>query len=157
MIFSNPNKTSLTATCASAAVFWPYQGSMGVADDLGRPHPSWQTLCEEFAPLMIEGTDFSFPKQNQCKVSVFLRTHGSVEVDLPAYTLRNYWIAWEFLSPTGKPLDLRGEADLPVLSPGTNYDLTIQIYSPMKGRKLHNSVIRPTGFIVIDRQLSISS
>jgi hypothetical protein len=28
---------------------------------------------------------------------------GPVEINIPAYTLRNYQIAWEFISPTGKP------------------------------------------------------
>ncbi|OGO66824.1 MAG: hypothetical protein A2Z49_00040 [Chloroflexi bacterium RBG_19FT_COMBO_56_12] len=136
----------------AAATFWDYRGSMGVVDDLGRTRPSWHTIQEEFAPLVIERADFTFPKKDQCKVNVVLRTRGPIEVDLPAYTLRNYRIAWEFLSPDGRPIDLRGEADLPVLPPGTVYNLKIEVPQMVKGNKLHISVIRPTGFTVIERR-----
>ena len=136
----------------SAAIFWAYRGGMGVVDDHSQPRPSWQTLREEFSPVMIEGADFSFQKEEQGKVSVSLRTRGPVDADLPAYTLRNYRVAWELLSPTGKSLDLRGEANLPVLPPGTIYNLNIEMPQPLKGGQLHIFVMRPTGFSVIDRR-----
>lgn len=135
----------------AAAIFWNYRGDMGVVNELGRPRPSWHTLQEEFAPLVIDRVDFTFTKKDQCKVKVKLHTRGPLEIDLPAYTLRNYRIAWEFLSPAGKPLNLRGEVHLPVLLPGTFYHLNIEVPSWVKKNKLHISVIRPTGFIVIDQ------
>ncbi len=85
----------------AGAVFWEYRGGMGVVDDHGQPRPSWQTLREEFAPLLIEGVDFSFPQEDQCKVSVSLRTRGPIDANLPSYTLRNYRVQWEFISPDG--------------------------------------------------------
>ena len=135
----------------AAAVFWNYRGDMGVVDNLGKPRPSWRTLQEEFAPLVVERVDFTFPKNNHCRVRVKLHTRGPIEVELPAYTLRNYRIAWEFLSPAGKPLNPPGEAHLPMLPPGTSYELNIEGPKGIKKSTLHISVIRPTGFIVIDQ------
>ena len=146
--------TFRTRPFVAAATFWDYRGGMGVVDDLGRPRPSWNVLQEEFAPLLIEGADFTFPRKDQCRVNVKLHTRGPLETDLPAYTLRNYRITWEILSPAGKPLDLRGEAELPVLPPGTKYNLAIEIPRLEKRSELHISVIRPTGFIVIDRRFN---
>jgi hypothetical protein len=136
----------------SAAIFWAYRGSMGVVDNDGCPRPSWQTLREDFAPVKIEQARFSFPAPGQCRVDVTLRTRGPIEVDLPAYTLRSYRIAWEFLSRSGQTSDIRGEKDLPELSPGTIYNLSIELPCPTKRSELHISVIRPNGFCVIDRQ-----
>jgi beta-glucuronidase len=137
-----------------AAIFWNYRGGMGVVDDHGRPRPSWYVLQEEFAPLVIDRVDFNLTKQNQCSVNVMLRTRGPIEVDMPAYTLRNYRIKWEFISPKGKPLDLRGEVVLPVLSPGTKYNINIEALHLVRRSGLHITVIRPTGFTVIDRNFT---
>jgi beta-glucuronidase len=138
----------------AAATFWDYRGLMGVVDNLGGRRPSWHVVQEEFAPLVIERADFTFSNNDQCRVNVLLRTRGPVEADLPAYTLRNYRIAWEFQSPEGELIDLRGEANLPVLPPGTEYNFKIEVAQLVKGSKLHISVIRPTGFIVIERLIN---
>jgi hypothetical protein len=135
----------------AATIFWNYRGDMGVVDGIRSPRPSWHTLQEEFAPLVIEKVDFTFTKKDQCRVKVKLHTRGPLENDLPAYTLRNYRVTWEFLSSAGKPLNLRGEVHLPVLLPGTSYNLNIEVPSWIKKSKLHISVIRPTGFIVIEK------
>lgn len=141
----------------AGAVFWDYRGGMGVVDDHGRPRPSWRTLHEEFAPLMIEAVDFSFPKEDQCKVNLYLRTRGPVDIDLPAYTLRNYRINWELISPGGSRISTHGEIGLPVLSPGSSHKLTIKTTRPPKGYRLRLSVLRPTGFAAIEREFELPS
>ena len=66
----------------AAATFWCYRGVMGVVDPQGNPRPSWHTLQEEFAPLVIETVDFTIPKGSQPQVKIVLRTRGPIEVDL---------------------------------------------------------------------------
>lgn len=139
----------------AGVVFWDYRGGMGVVDDHGRPRPSWWTLHEEFAPLLIEAADFSFPKEDQCKVNVSLRTRGPVDIDLPAYTLRNYRVNWELSSPDGSRISTYGEIGLPVLSPGSSHKLTIKTIRPPKGYRLRLNVLRPTGFAAIEREFEL--
>lgn len=145
-------KGQIAVFCAkpfiAAALFWDYRGAMGVVDDHGLPRPSWRTLQEEFSPLVIEKVDFTFPKKDQCKVNIALRRRGPIEVDLPVYTLCNYRINWELMSSTGKSPNKRGEAELPVLPSGINYDLCIDVPWLVERCKLHIAVFRPTGFVV---------
>jgi beta-glucuronidase len=138
----------------SGAILWAYRGGMGVVDDCGNPRPSWQTLREEFAPIAITEAAFSFPDSDRCKVRVSLCTRGPVEEDLPAYTLWKYRLVWELRSRTGQALDQRGDAALPILPPGTAYDVPIDMLRPAPGSQLRVSVIRPNGFSVIDRQFA---
>jgi hypothetical protein len=140
----------------SAAIFWDYRGTMGVVDSQGMKRPSWFTLQEEFAPLRIETMNFTFPKGKQSRVDIVLRTRGPIDVDLPAYTLRNYVLTWEILSSTGEPLDSHGVLDLPELPPGTVYGLNIDVPRLVEECDLHISVIRPTGFTVLERWINLS-
>ena len=140
-----------TKPFVAAALFWAYRGGMGVVDDHGQPRPSWQTLREEFAPVVIEGVDFSFPKEEQGKVSVSLRTRGLIDRDLPAYTLRGYKLDWELSSPDEGLIDSHGEIGLPVLAPGTSCKLTIEATRPPQGYALRLRVVRPTGFVAVER------
>jgi hypothetical protein len=140
----------------NAATFWNYRGNMGVVDEYGRPRPSWRILQEEFTPLVIEKVDFIFPKKDQCTANIVLRTRGPIENDLPAYTLRNYRVAWEFQSSPGRPIDLRGEVYLPVLPPGTLHNLSIEFPRAKKRSKLHVAVLRPTGFTVVEQLFDLS-
>ncbi len=136
----------------SAAMFWAYRGGMGVVDDDGRPRPSWETLREEFAPVEITGAEFRFPDSSRCVIAVSLQVRGPVEQDLPAYTLRKYRLAWQILSPAGLSTEQYGEVSLPVLPPGTAHTAQLQMPRPVPGSQLRLSVLRPTGFSVIDRQ-----
>ena len=136
----------------SAAMFWAYRGSMGIVDDEGSARPSWQTLREEFSPVEISGAQFHFPDASRCMIAVSLQVRGPVEQDLPAYTLRNYRLAWQILSPAGQSTEQRGEISLPVLPPGTAHVAQLEMPRPAPGSQLRLSVLRPTGFSVIDRQ-----
>ncbi len=136
----------------SAAMFWAYRGGMGVVDAEGNPRLSRETLREEFAPIAITGAQFRFPDPSDCIIAVSLKVRGPVEQDLPAYTLRNYKLAWEILSPAGQSTEQRGELSLPVLPPGAAHLTEIEMPRPVRGSQLRLSVLRPTGFCVIDRQ-----
>jgi hypothetical protein len=69
---------------------------------------------------------------------------------MPAYTLRNYRLHWEFVSPDGKVVFSQGDVDLPMLTPGTDWSEKVEAAQPPKNYQFRVSVIRPTGFTVIE-------
>jgi beta-glucuronidase len=140
----------------AVATFWDYRGNMGVVDAAGRRRSSWYTLQEEFAPIIIELVDFSLLINGHLQVNITLRTRGPVEVDMPAYTLRGYSLTWALLAPSGKKLDVDGKELLPTLAPGTSYSLKIDIPESGEKNKLHLSIVRPTGFTVIEREVDLA-
>jgi len=134
----------------AAATFWDYRGEMGVVGSDGQRRGSWEILRQEYAPVLFAAVDFAFPTGNKCQVQIRLHTRGPVEVDLPAYTLRNYRLHWEFVSPDGKVVFSQGDVDLPMLTPGTDWSEKVEAAQPPKNIQFRVSVIRPTGFIVIE-------
>ncbi len=139
----------------SGAVFWAYRGAMGVVDEQGRRRSSWETLREEFAPVVIGGIEFLHREADQWQINVSLRVRGPIEQDMPAYIIRGYRLAWELLSPTGESLAWRDETSLPTLPPGIEYSASIDMPDPASSGQLRIYVIRPTGFIVTDRVFPI--
>ena len=134
----------------AGAVFWDYRGAMGVVADNGDRRDSWEVLRQEYAPVLIQSMAFSFSKKGACDALVRLRTRGPIEADMPAYTLRNYRFHWEFVSLDGKVIFSQGDVDLPMLTPGTAWSEKVEAVQPPKNYQFRVSVIRPTGFIVIE-------
>ncbi len=133
----------------AAAMFWAYRGGMGVVDDSANPRPPWQTLREEFAPVEVTGTELDRADPGRSKIVISLRARGPVEQELPAYTLRNYTLVWEILSLTGAAVQA-GKETLPTLPPGMDCMVAIETPRPEPGSRLELSVLRPTGFSVLD-------
>jgi hypothetical protein len=135
----------------SAAVYWAYRGDMGVVDHAGHRRPSWQTLRDEFSPLLLEKVTLNDSGIDRYKVDLSLRSRGPLDRDMPAYTLRNYRLQWEVTRRDGRSSAAQGNLHLPDLSPGEVYDLVFEVTRPATGASLHLTVIRPTGFTVIER------
>jgi beta-glucuronidase len=134
----------------AGAVFWEYRGGMGVMNERGQKRAAWQVLRQEFAPVLIQGVDISCLSESACQVQVRLRTRGPFEMDLPAYTLRNYRLQWEFVLPDGKGIYSQGEVDLPVLAPGSEWSVKVESDSPPRNAVFQARIVRPTGFTVIE-------
>jgi hypothetical protein len=126
VISPSPNKDGFSATCAR----------MGIVDDACRPRNSWCTLQEEFAHLILEQVDFTFPYMCCARAEVIQRTRGPIEADQSVYTLRHKRVVWQAHSPAEKPLEPYGEARLPVLPPGTIYTSDIALPRLEKGSSL---------------------
>jgi hypothetical protein len=70
--------------------------------------------------------DLSFPRKDACALEVRFHTHGPLEVDLPAYTLRNCGLLWEILLPDGESVSSQDEANLAVLAPGSEGSIKVE-------------------------------
>lgn len=139
-----------------AAIFWTYQDyrtptgfMMGVVDAQRNRRGSWHLLREEYAPVLIESVAFAPVSADTRSATITLRTRGPVEVDMPAYTLRGYFLRWAVTSPDGKETFSEGEMPLPTLEPGTRWSGRVEWTVPQAEHLFKVSVVRPTGFVVI--------
>jgi hypothetical protein len=83
--------------------------------------------------------------------TVALHTRGPVDVDMPAYTLRGYTLHWALTSPDGATTFSKGDLPMPTLEPAATWSAEIQWAVPTQNYVLMVSIIRPTGFTVIER------
>lgn len=107
----------------------------GVVDLYGAPKPSWQVLREEASPFESVAVAGTPPA-----LSVTVRTRRSV----PSYTVRRYTVRAVVYGPADIPLE-RVEAALPVLEPGQEATVILQIQSQAPVRA-HIDLLRPTQF-----------
>jgi beta-glucuronidase len=140
----------------AGAIFWTYQDYrsrtefiMGVVDAQRNRRGSWYVLRELHAPILFESVTFSTGDKRHADLT--LRTRGPVETDIPAYTLRGYRLHWSARSPDGKQVFSQGDLSLPVLSPGTTWTGGIDWPAPGSSHILTLSIIRPTGYTVLER------
>jgi beta-glucuronidase len=139
----------------AGAIFWTYQDYrtpsdfvMGVVDPERNRRGSWELLREEYSPVVVDGVSF-LPAAEGASVSLHAR--GPVEQELPAYTLREYTLAWSVLSVDGEEVFSQGEILLPTLAPGQAWSGDLEWPAPPADYVLRLTVIRPTGFSVIER------
>jgi len=115
---------------------------------------SWDVLREEYAPLLIDSLNLSPAKGNKQIATVTLHTRGPVDVDMPAYTLRDYSLHWRVTSPDGNITLAKGDIPLPTLTPASQWSGDIEFVSPTQQYVITVSIIRPTGYGVIERSYS---
>jgi beta-glucuronidase len=92
----------------AGAIFWTYQDYrtrsnfiMGLVDFNRNRRGSWDVLREEYAPALIDSLNLSPMTYGKRTATVALHTRGPVDVDMPAYTLRDYALHWAVTSPNG--------------------------------------------------------
>jgi hypothetical protein len=143
----------------AAAVFWTYQDYrtpsdfvMGVVDAERNRRGSWYLLRDEYAPVRIESVTLAPRSEGQRSADVALRSREPE--DMPSYTLRGYSLHWAVTSPGGEDVFAEGELALPTLEPGTEWTGSIQWTEPDAECVLTVSIMRPTGFAVIERTYS---
>ena len=142
----------------AAAIFWTYQDYrtptgfvMGLVDAERNRRGSWYLLREEYAPVRIESVTFVPDSGDARSAVIALRTRGPVETDMPAYTLRGYFLRWAVTSPDGREAFSEGEVALPVLEPGSKWSGQVDWSAPQGEHVFTVRVVRPTGFPVIER------
>jgi beta-glucuronidase len=133
------------------AMFWCYQGMMGVVDDARNRRGSWAVLREEYAPVRIESVSFAPPLADKWSASVVLRTRGPDGEDMPTYTLRGYSLRWAVTSPGNGETLAQGTLALPVLEPGATWSGAVEWMVSRPRCVLSLSTVRPTGFTVTTR------
>lgn len=142
----------------AGAIFWTYQDYrtpsgfvMGVVDAERNRRGSWAVLREEYAPVLIESVAFATVSGDSQSATVTLRTRGPVKEDMPAYTLREYSLHWAVTSPEGDETFSQGDLSLPTLEPGSEWTGEVEWVVPDAEHVLTLSIVRPTGFAVIER------
>jgi beta-galactosidase/beta-glucuronidase len=142
----------------AAAIFWTYQDYrtpsgfiMGVVDAARNRRPSWSVLREEYAPLRIESVTFGMASDGGQRATVALRVRGPVEEDLPAYTLRGYYLDWAVKPASGGDAVAEGALPLPTLEPGAGWTGDATWTAPEREVVLTLRVVRPTGFAVLEQ------
>jgi beta-galactosidase/beta-glucuronidase len=141
----------------AGAIFWTYQDYrtrsnfiMGLVDFDRNRRGSWEVIREEYAPILIDSIQFSPAIEGQCTATVNLHTRGPIEVDMPAYTLRDYSLHWVLTSPDGSELFSEGDLDLPTLAPGSQWSDHIVFNIPTEKHIVTLRVMRPTGYSVTE-------
>lgn len=140
------------------AIFWTYQDYrtrtnfiMGVVDGERKRRGSWYVLREEYSPVLIESMNYLGAESGKQTAVVKLKTRGPIEVDMPAYTLRDYHLYWSVGPRYSETVYSEGEISLPTLEPGSEWEGEIEFNEPVEDYVLNLQVVRPTGFSVIER------
>ena len=147
-----------TKPFVAGAVFWTYQDyrtrslfKMGVVDPDRNKRLSWNTLREEFSPVIIDSLSNSSVTDGQRKSTIVLHTRGPIETDMPVYTLRGYSLHWEVTSLDGNQRYSEGIISLPSLAPASKWSGEVIFTVAPSDYVVNISIIRPTGFSVINR------
>jgi beta-glucuronidase len=142
----------------AGAIFWSYQDyrtpthyKTGLVDAEGKKRGSWEILRDEYSPALIDSVTLSTVVDGQRTATVALHTRGPVDVDMPAYTLRAYTLHWAVTSTDGSATFSEGDVSMPVLTPGSQWSSQIALMIPDGQYILTISIVRPTGFSVIER------
>jgi beta-glucuronidase len=142
----------------AGAIFWTYQDYrtptgflMGVVDAQRQRRGSWEVLRQAYAPLAIEAVHIDPPSGRTQRAHIVLRTRGPLDAALPAYTLRGYRLQWRLISRPEDGPHAPGELPLPTLTPGTTWSAELAWDAPGAPYTLILSVVRPTGFRVLER------
>jgi beta-glucuronidase len=142
----------------AGAIFWTYQDYrtptnfvMGLVDAKRHKRGSWEVLREEYAPALIDSLTLSPAAVGKRMATVALHARGPLDVDMPAYTLRGYTLLWALTSPDGATKFSAGDIPLPTLEPAATWSGEILWTVPTQDYVLTVSIVRPTGFTVIER------
>ncbi len=147
----------------AGAIFWTYQDyrsatefSMGVVDANRNRRGSWQVLRGEYSPALLDGVKITRGSGDQRLAQVKLHARGPVDIEMPAYTLRGYTLHWEVKSPDGAQTFSEGTITLPQLAPGETWSGSIYWPEPGQDSVLTITVIRPTGFAVLEQTFEVA-
>ena len=142
----------------AGTIFWTYQDYrtrtnfiMGLVDSQRNRRGSWEILRGEYTPVLIDSLTLSSELDGQRSATVALHTRGPIDEDMPVYTLRGYTFHWEVISAGGGTIFSQKDISLPTLAPATPWVGEFKFAVPSQVYILKLSIIRPTGFIVIER------
>ncbi len=116
----------------------------GVVNVYRQPKRAYETFRREYAPVRSLTVTSS-----QKGSTVTVQPRG--KLDLPAYMLRNYTLAWQASDSQGKHLD-GGFATLPTITPGGKPTQQMVVWRAPVGQiaQAKYSLISPTGYTVYD-------
>ena len=146
----------------AGAIFWTYQDYrtpsnfiMGLVDFNRNRRGSWEVLRDEYTPVLIDALTLSPVMDGQRTISVELHTRGPIDVDMPVYTLRGYTLRWMVTSADGSTQFSEGDIPLPTLLPASEWAGKIQFAISSTDYIVTVSIVRPTGFNVIEQSINV--
>ena len=141
----------------AGAIFWTYQDYrtrsnfvMGLVDFNRNRRGSWDVLRKEYSPVLIDSLALSQVTDDRQIATVTLHTRGPIEVDMPAYTLRDYLLHWAVTSPDSSKTFSEGDVFLPTLAPASQWSGDFEFNVPAEEYTIALSIIRPTAYSVIE-------
>ena len=145
----------------AGTIFWTYQDYrtrsnliMGLVDFNRNRRGSWKVLREEYAPALIDSLSLSPSTDGKRIAMLALHTRGPVDVDMPAYTLRSYSLHWAVTSLDSSTKFSEGDVPIPTLAPASQWSGDVEFMAPTEEYIITVSIIRPTGYSVIERSYS---
>ncbi len=144
------------------AIFWTYQDyrslmafRMGIMNINHEPTPVWDVMREQYAPALFDSVVLSEAANGKQTAAVRIRARGPVEEDMPAYTLRDYSLHWTVTSADGERVFSEGDIPLPTLAPADSWSGEVGWDVPESDHALTLSIVRPTGFDVIEQAYEV--
>jgi hypothetical protein len=116
-----------------------------------RRRGSWAVLREEYAPVLIDSVALPAAQAGTQEAEIALRTRGSVDSDMPAYTVWGYRLHWQVVRVENQELHAHGDLLCPTLAPAVTWSARIAWPLPAGDYVLTLRIIRPTGFVVVER------
>jgi len=145
----------------AGAIFWTYQDYrtrsnfvMGIVDPERNKRPSWEVLREEFSPVLFDSLNILLGNNGRSMFTVTMHSRGPIDSDMPVYTLRGYYLHWVVTSQDGNIELSQGDVPLPTIAPASQWTDEISFDAPSTEYILTISIIRPTGYSVIERSLN---
>ena len=145
----------------AGAIFWTYQDYrtrsnfvMGVVNPERNKRASWEALREEFSPVLFDSLNISLGSNGHSMLKVALHSRGPINTDMPVYTLRGYSLHWAVTSRDGSTKYSQGDVLIPTLAPASQWTNVIPLDVPSDEYTFTISIIRPTGYSVIERSLN---
>jgi hypothetical protein len=144
----------------AGAIFWTYQDyrtptgfRMGVVDFERKHSLSWEEIRTQFAPAHLTGVEVLPPAAGAQKAILVIKTRGPLEEDMPVYTLRGYFLRYRVISPDGETVYCQGDTLLPSLAPATEWRGELEWTVPDVEYQVVLSLVRPTGYSVLDYKI----
>jgi hypothetical protein len=110
--------------------------------------PTPTPLPQSLAAISV--FSFSPASADRRSAMVALHTRELIDQDRPGSLLWDYTLHWAVTSPQGDTKFSEGHVALPTLAPGTEWLGEVQWDIPEADYVLTVSIVRPTGFIVIE-------
>ena len=111
--------------------------------------------AEEYAASLDRFPELSSVTDGKRIATVNLHTRGPLDMDMPAYILRGYTLHWAVTSMDGNMKFSEGDLPLPTLVPAAQWSGEIEFIVPAEEYIMTMSIIRPTGYSVIERSYNL--
>jgi len=125
----------------------------GMIDHNRQPRSAYHAMREEFSAATIDRFE-SRVADHEARITLQI----GCRADFPAYSLRDYILAIHLLDATGRELKTESRK-LPVINIGTKHDeqFKVPLAEATNATQIRIEVVRPTGFVAIERTQALKA